>query len=130
MKNQIKNLSIAASLILLFLISAVASAQNTVARERITPVQSGTITLVNGKANVELNQQVQNALNDAQSSSTYIVIFTPYEGTGSISLLEKSNNKFSVASLNVAGAKADYVVFLKQTFMVPSSTDNSAVIAK
>lgn len=130
MKIQIKPLSYVSSLLLLFLITGVASAQNTIARDRIIAVQTGTVTLENGKANVELNEQVQKVLNDSKSSSTYFVVFTPYQGTGPISLTEKSNDKFSISGENVAGAKADYVVFLKQTMMVSTAVDNAGVLAK
>jgi hypothetical protein len=110
--------------------TGVSSAQNTVERERVIAVQSGTITLENGKAIVELNKQVQNILNDSKSNSTYFVVFTPYQGAGSISLLEKGNDKFSFSGENIAGAKTDYIVFLKQKMNVSTAPENAAVIAK
>jgi len=127
MKTKVKYLATVSVMSLLLLISGTLSAQTSVARERIIAVQSGTITLENGKANVELNTQVQNILNESQAS--YYVVFTPYENAGSISLLEKSNSMFSVAGMNVVNAKADYIVFLKQV-MTNSSTDYKSVTAK
>jgi len=129
MKNQMKYITTVSLVSLLLFIRGTLAAQNTNTRERMIAVQSGTVTLENGKANIELNQQVQDYIKNSETS-TYYVVFTPYDGAGSISLMEKSNDKFSIVGLNVVGAKTDYIVFLKQKIQVTSPMDNAAVNAK
>ncbi len=111
-----------------FLITiSVSSAQTVVSKERILPIQAGTIEVNKGKATVVLNEQLKMLLSDESAKPSYFVVFTPYDNDVRVSISEKDNEQFSVDLSKLNSVKVDYVVFIKQTLLRLSNSTDAAI---
>lgn len=87
---------------------------------RVVPVQSGSINLVNGKANVNLEEGTIASLSNSDGTqNTYYVVLTPIGDCGLLKLGEKGNKSFTVtmAGSGSNSGSFDYIVFLKYHLM-------------
>lgn len=84
----------------------------------IIPLQSGTATLINGMATINIEERIANKMQWDETLS-YFVMLTPYNDCGQVIISEKNNKGFTISQNcnNQSGSKArcDYVVFLKET---------------
>jgi hypothetical protein len=88
--------------------------------EAVNALQAGTVTLVNGKATIILNEQVTQQLSVNANSPEYIVSITTETGCGIVQIDKKNNDSFTVSETPTEASKAnsgthtfEYVVFIK-----------------
>ena len=86
-------------------------------RGGITASQSGTVSLIQGKAEIKLNEETLAKLADPNFISSYQVVITPISsGAAAVTLVaEKSKDSFWVRSASSeipVGLSFDYVVFI------------------
>lgn len=128
--NTFSKLSILLMLVMLLIVGKT-QAQNTIERERIVPVQAGTVTLVNGNAVVPLSTLLTSKL--AGSKATYSVTLTPIGDCGALKIWQKGSTDFSVREIQpgTGSPQFDYIVFLKETMSVTyyNGTDPAPVDA-
>jgi len=96
------------------LIATVAFGQNSLP-ENINPVQAGTVTLVNGKATIALDENTITSLSPGNGGEGYFVQLTPIGNCGFLKIGEKGNKSFTVtmAGSGADNGSFDYVVFIK-----------------
>ncbi len=120
MKNFFKN-AIIFGIIIILNSSGIAWAQNYMSNvEKIIPYQAGTSCIISGVSSIKLSDsQIQNL--GKVINTSYFVSLTPIGDCGSLKLLKKDNNEFTVQEIQFPDAKPqsnehcfDYVVFRKQ----------------
>jgi hypothetical protein len=85
------------------------------AQYNLTPVQAGTVTLVNGKATINLDDNTLSSLSPRNGGEAYYVELTPIGDCGVLKLDKKGNKSFTVSMAGTGNGNGtfDYIVFLK-----------------